>query len=209
MTLGFLRSFASNGTEVMKDAWSFGSAELDFPKLLATVTQFQIQLEIQNVLLSSEEQLRKHPTEKALPNQQANRVKHFIKFVFEENSRDPTRQARLRSLDCSSIKLCGLSYTVREITELAAPLFEFLVENVSHFVTRKGLHPQLCRDDIHKAVLSDFDPEDDEAFKRFLTGLLTRVLSQMVSRANIEKRISNCVSSIAGIIDLRYPKLRL
>lgn len=170
MTEIFLDSFASNGTEIMKDAWRLSNAELELPKLLTNLTRFQIQLEVQSVLLSSEEQLRKYPTDKPLPNQQANRVKHFVRFVFEETSRDPTRQARLRNLDCSSIKFCGLSYTVREIVELALPLFEFLVDNISDFVEQKQLYPHLCRDDIHKAVLSDFDPEDDEAFKRFLTG---------------------------------------
>ncbi|KAJ6019427.1 hypothetical protein N7522_001494 [Penicillium canescens] len=168
MTLDMLKLLASKGTEIMKDAWHLDSADLDFPNLLVSVTQFQIQLEVQNVLLSCEKQLRRCPTEKPLPNQLANRVKRFVKFVFEESPRDPTRQAQLRKLDCSSMKFCGLSYTVREIVELAAPQFDFLMERVSNFVEQRALHSHLCRDDIHKAVLNDFDPEDDEAFMKFL-----------------------------------------
>lgn len=172
MTQDLLGFLTSNDHEVMKETWRLSSGEFDLPKLLASMTRFQTQLEVQSVLLSSEDQLWRYPTNKSLPNQQANRVKNFLKFVFEKTTRDSARQARLRTLDCSSIKLCGLSYTVREIIELPRRLFDFLVENVFSFVEQKHLVPHLCRDDIHKAVLSDFDPDDDEAFTKFLTGEL-------------------------------------
>ena len=177
MTRDLLEFLTSNDNEVLKETWRLSSGELDLPKLLASVTRFQTQLEVQTVLLSSENQLWEYPANKSLPNLQANRVKNFLKFVFEKTTRDSARQARLRTLDCSSIKLCGLSYTVREIIELPRPLFDFLIENVPSFVEQKRLFLHLCRDDIHRAVLNDLDPDDDEAFTKFLNGeLLSNML---------------------------------
>jgi hypothetical protein len=153
----------------MRDIWNLKNSELDFSKLLESVSKLQTQLTVQKTLLCTEKLLREHPNDKPLPNQQATRIKHFMKFVFEANLREPAKQKQLRSLDCSALKLCGLSYTVREIIDLPSEVFEFLVENVASFVERSQLSLPLCRDDINKVVLGDFDPEDEEVFRTFLT----------------------------------------
>ncbi|KAL4801669.1 hypothetical protein BDV18DRAFT_148524 [Aspergillus unguis] len=164
-----LQSLISNDVQFMKDIWTLRTSEVDFSKLLESVSKLQTQLTVQKTLLCTEKLLREHPNDKPLPNQQATRIKHFIKFVFEANFREPTKQKQLRNLDCSSLKLCGLSYTVREIIDLPSEVFEYLVENVASFVERSQLSLPLCRDDINKVVLGDFDPEEEEVFKTFLT----------------------------------------
>jgi hypothetical protein len=156
----------------MTDIWNLRTPGVDFSKLFESVSKLQTQLAVQTTLLCTERLLREHPSDKPLPNHQATRIKHFIKFVFEANPRETTKQnrlrKRLRNLDCSSLKLCGLSYTVREILELPSEIFEFLVENVASFIESSQLSLHLCRDDINKVVLGDFDPEDEELFKNFL-----------------------------------------
>lgn len=164
-----LQSLISNNAQFMRDIWNLRTSEIDFSKLVDSVSKLQTQLAIQKTLLCTEKLLLQHPNDKPLPNQQATRIKHFIKFVFETSSREPTKQRRLRNLDCSSLKLYGLSYTVREIIELPSEVFEFPVENVASFVESSQLSHHLCRDDINKVVLGDFDPEDEEVFKTFLT----------------------------------------
>lgn len=52
-------------------------------------------------------------------------------------------------------------------------MFDFLVDNVADYVQSKQLSLLLCRDDINKVVLGDFDPEDEELFKCFVTCMST------------------------------------
>lgn len=163
-----LQTLVLNGEEIIQDAWNLDGSKIAFPNLLDVVSRLQTQLEVQTVLLSTASLLREHPSNKPLPNQQATRVKHFIRFLFESSTRGKDRQMRLRNLDCTSLKLCGLSYTVREVIELPSRVFDFLVENIGDFVDRQQLSLLLCRDDINKAVLSDVDPDDDELFKSFV-----------------------------------------
>ncbi|KUL81318.1 hypothetical protein ZTR_09580 [Talaromyces verruculosus] len=160
------------------DVWRLDITEIDVQNLLDSVSRLQTQLEVQGVLSTTETLLRSHPSDKALPSHQATRIKHFLKFVFEKISAESSRNMQLRNLDCSSLKLCGLSYTVREIVELPSRTFDFLVQHVSDFVQSRGLSLLLCRDDINKVVLGDFDPQDDELFKKFLTEHIELRLAQ-------------------------------
>lgn len=114
------------------------------------------------------ELLRQQPSDKPLPNQQAKRVKQFFKFVFGKASRGNDRSVRLRELECNTVKLIGLSYKIKDVLELPASQFDFLVEHVSEFVERWKLSQYLYRDDIDKAINSKFDPEDDVLFKEFI-----------------------------------------
>ncbi|XTI95866.1 hypothetical protein V2W45_1254994, partial [Cenococcum geophilum] len=66
----------------------------------------------------------------------ANRVKHFIKFVFEKIARGNKRQAWLRKLDCNALKFYRLSYKIRDVLELLLIEFDFLVANVADFIHR-------------------------------------------------------------------------
>jgi hypothetical protein len=194
-----LQSLILRDVQFMKDVWNLRTSGVDFSKLLISVSKLQTQLAVQKTLLWTEKLLRKHSNNMPLPNQQATRVKHFIKFVFEANSREPTRQKRLRNLDCSSLKFCGLSYTVREIIELPSEVFEFLVENVASFVERSQLSLLLCRDDINKVVLGDFDPEDLEVFKTFLNSKSTLLFRRTVQLLMPRKPTSRYALLYAGV----------
>ncbi len=162
--------------EVKSDCWHNGDSGLDIDGLLQRVSQLQAQLEVQKVLQKTEELLLQAPSDKALPNQQATRVKHFIKFIFERTDRWKERQTQLRRLECDALKLCGLSYTIKEIHELALAQFEFLVANITDFVRRQRLSEYLYRDDIDRGIQAKFfDPEDEVAFKEFLKSSLPSI----------------------------------
>ena len=75
---------------------------------------------------------------------------------------------RLRKLDWSALKFLGLSYKIKNLVELPAVQFDFLVENVSAYVESRKLSQHLYRDDIDKAVYAKFDAEDEDLFKDFL-----------------------------------------
>ncbi|PMD60552.1 uncharacterized protein K444DRAFT_395090 [Hyaloscypha bicolor E] len=72
--------------------------------------------------------LQRVPSNKALPKQQATKVKHLVRFAFRKNSHQELpergkegkegRYRKLRKLDCNTLKLYGLSYTTEEIIKL-------------------------------------------------------------------------------------------
>jgi len=97
------------------------------------------QLEVQKSLQATANLLRRVLSEKALPKQQATKVKHLVRFAFRKNSRQELlgrgkegkedkegRHRKLRKLDCDTLKLCGLSYTTEEIVKLGDAEFEIL-----------------------------------------------------------------------------------
>ena len=158
--------------EVKNDCWSHGDSNLDIDSVLQRLSHLQAQLEVQKALQKTEKLLLQTPSDKALPNQQATRVKHFIKFVFEKTERWKERQTQLRKLECDTLKFCGLSYTIKEIHELPLAQFDFLVANISDYVQRHKLSEHLYRDDVDRGIQAKFfDPEEEEeeeALKEFL-----------------------------------------
>nr|KMM66515.1 hypothetical protein CPAG_02854 [Coccidioides posadasii RMSCC 3488] len=156
MSFSLLQALVSNNVVVRQDLWHCKGLEIDFPKLLHLVSKLHTQLEVQNCLLSIKNLLQEYLSDKLLPNQQATRIKHFLKFMFEMNSCETSRKTQLHNLDCLSLKLCGLSYTVCEIVELPAQVFDFLVENAEDFVKHHELALLLCRDDINRQQESEF-----------------------------------------------------
>lgn len=155
--------------EVKNECWHNGDSGFDIDSVLQRVSQLHAQLEVQKVLQGTEKLLLQAPSSKALPNQQATRVKHFIKFVFERTDRWKERQTQLRRLECDALKFCGLSYTIKEIHELPLGEFSFMVANITEFVRRQGLSEYLYREDIDKGIQAKFyDAEDEAAFKEFL-----------------------------------------
>ncbi|EGE09446.1 hypothetical protein TEQG_08347 [Trichophyton equinum CBS 127.97] len=70
--------------------------------------------------------------------------------------------------ESSEVDFARLLYTVREIVELPARVFNFLIKSVEDFVRSRELALLLYRDDINKVVLGDFDPEEEDLFMRFL-----------------------------------------
>lgn len=162
-----------------------------FDDILRRVEQLEAQLHVQRSLQMTAKLLRKHQDDKVLPNQLATRVKHIIRFTFEKETNGNKRATRLRSLKCNALKLCGLTYKLKDVYELPQAQFDFLVTNVGDFVHRHQLSQYLYRDDIDKAVNGKFDPEDDLIFKEFLKCLstLTDPIRYLVLEA---KWISTC-----------------
>ena len=140
--------------------------------------QLQAQLHVQKSLRQTAKLLREQADDKALPKQHATRIKHFIKFTFEKTPRSNERSTRLRKLDCNALKLCGLTYTIKEFLELPAPQFDFLLANATSFVQRNKLAQYLYRDDIDKFIFGKFDPEDDDLFREFLKCLSSQIKTE-------------------------------
>jgi hypothetical protein len=82
----------------------------------------------------------------------ATRVKHIVKFTFGVTNIGKEWSIRLRTLDCNALKFCGLTYKLKEIHELSAAQFDFLLANVTDFVHHYKLSQHLYRDDIEKAI---------------------------------------------------------
>ncbi|KAM4062518.1 hypothetical protein HRG_011239 [Hirsutella rhossiliensis] len=170
MSIQLLQQLVLNGDEIKEDVWCYNGLDLTLDKVLKITSELKTQLEVQTTLWSTAKLLQRHPNNQQLPNQQATRVKHFIKFVFGPPSRAKDRQLQLRELDCTSLKLCGLSFTVREIIEMDQQEFDFLVAKLASFAEVHNLAFLLCRDDINKIVHGDFEPDEEEKFKAFLLG---------------------------------------
>jgi len=165
MSVLLLQELERNPDKVREDIWCYDSPDLISDGLLERVSCLYAQLKVQKALQTTAKLLRQYASNKWLPNQQATRVKHFMKFVLEVTNRSKERQTRLRKLDCNSLKLCGLSYTVKEVLDLPDEVFDFLVENVADFIRRQTLRQFLYREDVNKVFQGQFDPEDDELFK--------------------------------------------
>ncbi|PVH67565.1 hypothetical protein DL98DRAFT_443283 [Cadophora sp. DSE1049] len=159
-----------NLDKVGVDTWDCDDLDDAFDSMVQKVSRLEAQLHVQRSFQRTEKLLREQTQYKPLPNQQATRVKHLIRFTFEKTTRGTgcKRQTRLRKLDCNALKFCGLTYKIKDLLELPAAQFEFLVVNVGHFVQRQELSQHLYRDDIDKVVHGKFDPEDDAIFKEFL-----------------------------------------
>ncbi|KAF2175342.1 hypothetical protein K469DRAFT_743379 [Zopfia rhizophila CBS 207.26] len=169
MSYRLLETFLRDSEKIRTEIWHQDVLALDIGGIVQSLSQLQAQLEVQKTLLSTAKLLQQH---KHLPNQHATRVKHFIKFVFEKTNRGHKQQARLRALEFNALTFCGLLYTVRELLELPAIQFDFLVENLPDFVRRQRISRHLYRDDINKAVYGKFAPEDGNLFKEYLKGSL-------------------------------------
>jgi hypothetical protein len=172
MSLNLLQLIEQQSEQIRKDIWDNSSFVSD--GVLQCLSQMRAQFEVQNVLQKTAELLRKHANDKSLPNKSANRVKTFIKFAFEntsktsKTSRENQRKTQFRKLPCNAFTFCGLSYTIREVLELPPAQFDFLIANVEGFINRQNLLDLLYREDITKAINSDFDPDNDNLFKEFL-----------------------------------------
>lgn len=116
--------------------------------MLERLLLLKAQLEVQKSLQATANLLQQVPSDKALPKQQATKVKHLVRFAFRKNSRQELleqgkegkegkkdkgdkgdkegRHQKLRKLDYDTLKLCGLSYTTEEIVKLSDVEFEIL-----------------------------------------------------------------------------------
>lgn len=165
-----------------EELWSIDSPDDVLNGVLEMVLLLKAQLEVQKSLQATANLLRRQPSDKALPKQQATKVKHLIRFAFRKNSRQELlerseegkerkedRRRKLRKLDCDALKLCGLSYTTEEIVKLGDVEFEILQKRVAEFISYRNLSYLLYRPDVDKAVDSKLeDPDDDESFDKFM-----------------------------------------
>lgn len=168
MPLDVLQEIKRTLDKVAEDIWDCDDLDGAFDDIQQRLSRLEAQLHVQRSLQRTARLLRKHPRDKVLPNQLATRVKHFIRFTFEKETRDKSLSTRLRGLECNALKFCGLTYKLKDILELPPAQFDFLVAKAEDFVHRQGLAQHLYRDDIDKVVYGKFDPEDDVNFKEFL-----------------------------------------
>ena len=168
MSLKALQEIVRTLDKVGEDIWDCDDRDNVFDDILRIVSRLEAQLHVQRSLQRTAKLLREQARDTVLPNQMATRVKHLIKFSFEKASRGKERSTRLQGLECNALKFCGLAYKLKDVLELPATYFDFLIANAGNFVHRHELLQHLYRDDIDKAVNSKFDPEDDAIFKEFL-----------------------------------------
>lgn len=162
--------------KVGEELWSIDGPDDVLDKVLERVSLLKAQLEVQKSLQATANLLRRVPSDRGLPKQQATKVKHLIRFAFRKNSRqeilerdEEGRHQKLRKLDCDALKLCGLSYTTEEIVRLGDAQFGILQHRVVEFIGHRNLSHLLYRQDVDKAVDSKLeDPEDDESFEKFI-----------------------------------------
>ena len=122
-----------------EELWNIDGPDDILNKVLERLSLLKAQLEVQKSLQATANLLRRVLSEKALPKQQATKVKHLVRFAFRKNSRQELlrrgkegkedkegRHRKLRKLDCDALKLCGLSYTTEEIVKLGDAEFEIL-----------------------------------------------------------------------------------
>jgi hypothetical protein len=168
MTVHALQEIERNLDKVGEDLWGCDDLDDVFDGMLERLSRLEAQIHVQKSLQKTAKLLREHPCDNILPGQLAARVKHAIKFTFGETTSGKERATRLQTLNCNALKFCGLAYTTKEIQELSAAQFDFLLTNVTDFVHHYKLSQHLYRDDIEKALQSKFVPGDDDLFKNFL-----------------------------------------
>lgn len=144
------------------DLW-YDDSNVDLEAVADRVSNLRTQLEVQGVFQKTVLRLRKHSDATG-----ANRVKHFMKFLFEKTDRAKDKQARLRELDCDVIIFCAHCYKVKEIYHMAPVQFDFLLANVTEYVRCRDLSDVLFRDDIARVIYGRFEPENNEVFKTYL-----------------------------------------
>ncbi|OAT07879.1 hypothetical protein BDBG_03897 [Blastomyces gilchristii SLH14081] len=154
-------------SRIMSDLWSYSHVDSPLDDVLQKVLHLKTQLEVQNVLQATVLLLRRRPSNQPLPKQQAVRVKHLMKFVFEKASREKKKQEKLKNLDCNSLVFLGLSYNVKTLYEMRMTQFDFLIDNIGDFIRRHKLNDYLYRSDIDRVVNGQFDAEDDDSLKEF------------------------------------------
>jgi hypothetical protein len=201
MSAGLLARIERDLCKMGEEIWNIDGPDDVVDKVLERLSLLKAQLEVQKSLQVTANLLRQVPSDKALPKQQATKVKHLVRFAFRKNSRQELlergkegkegkkdqegkegkegRHRKLRKLDCDALKLCGLSYTTEEIVKLGDAEFEVLQKRAEEFICHRNLSYLLYRPDVDKAV--DFkleDPEDDESFDKFMQCIHSGFLKQ-------------------------------
>ncbi|RYC65161.1 hypothetical protein CHU98_g1031 [Xylaria longipes] len=157
--------------DATKDSlWKHLCPAQDIKVFLQSTTKLQIQTTVQHDLLAGLDRLRK-----SCNQQNDQRIRNLVKFAFNccsntASDRRRERQLSFRRLDHSSLILCGLAYTVKEIEHMEGQCFAFLIDNVASFTELHGLSTHLCRENIAKVVGSCIAVKTDDpaAYKAFI-----------------------------------------
>ncbi|KAM4065536.1 hypothetical protein HRG_010723 [Hirsutella rhossiliensis] len=155
--------------KIGNELWNIDGPEDLLDNIFEKLSSLKARVEVRKSLQGTANLLRRQPSDKALPKQQATKVKHFIRFVFRKDSREEGRRRQLRDLDCDTLKFCGLSYSTEEIIKLDDAEFEVLRRHGEEFFHRRALARLLYRPDVDKAVDAKFeDPDDDGSYETFI-----------------------------------------
>lgn len=159
--------------DLRTDIWHYKGPAVDIDGVQGEVTLLNVQLKVQKLLQSTTTALRQHRNDVSLPKHRGTRVKHFLKYVFEETDHEKEKQMQLRSLSPEVLILWGLSFKVKEVYDMPSAQFDFLVSNLADYIRGQKISHHLCRDDVDRAIYSKFEPEDTDAFMAFLDSMLT------------------------------------
>jgi hypothetical protein len=192
MSIDLLARIERDLSKMGEELWNFDGPDSVLDKVFERLSLLKSQIDVQKSLQATANLLRRVPSDKALPKQQATKVKHLVRSVFrrakdgkdgKEVKEGKGRHQKLRKLDCDALKLCGLSYTTEEIVKIGDAEFEILQKRTEEFIRHRNLSHLLYRLDVDKAVDSKLeDPEDEELFDAFLQSTQCGFLKQ--SEAN-------------------------
>lgn len=166
-----LKTIQRNLNKVGQDLWKADIPEVELEEIFKELLSLKAQVAVQRTLQATATLLREHPSTKALPKQQATKVKHFIRFVFRRDSGEGSRQKQLRAFDCDTLKFLGLSYSTQDIIKMDATEFEVLLKYGSRFLGYCNIGCLLYRPDVDKAVDAEFKDADNGSYDEFLQGI--------------------------------------
>ncbi|KAJ8119946.1 hypothetical protein O1611_g10496 [Lasiodiplodia mahajangana] len=168
MDLKSIKDHRANIDLVKSILWQQTHSAQEIETFLESVKDLQTQALIQSSLANGMGILRG-----PRPQQSHQRIRNLVQFTCNTsdkfNDKEKGRQGSLRSLDYSSLILCSLAYTVREIKEMKQEQFDFLIMNIADFVEIHKLSTECCEDSIRSSVMACKKREttDPAAFKTF------------------------------------------
>jgi hypothetical protein len=144
---------------------------VDLTNVTQKLQEMQYQVTALSLFGDTAKSLHDTATDELLPNQLVQRVKHIIKFTFEQISADhKEKQEHLLALNPDALTFLGLCYTVREIKEMSLTKFNFLQKHVAEFLDIRGISRYLHRKDLDSVILlGNFNPASIELLAEFQT----------------------------------------
>ncbi|KAK3687211.1 hypothetical protein B0T22DRAFT_534653 [Podospora appendiculata] len=171
MSVSLLEKIERDLDKIGVELWDIDGPDDALDRIFQKLSSLKAKVGVQKSLQATANLLRRQPVDKALPKQQATKVKHLIRFVFQKESRGGARHRKLRAYDCNALKFLGLSYSIPEIVKMDDTEFEVLQNCGPEFFRRRDLSRLLYRPDVDKAVDAMVeDPDDDGSYDKFMQG---------------------------------------
>ena len=104
MSADLLERIGRDLDKIAGELWNIDGPDDFMTEVAQKLSLMKSQIDIQKSLQATANLLRQQPNDKALPRQQATKVKHFVRFVFRKDSRGGGRHKRLRDMDCNALK---------------------------------------------------------------------------------------------------------